>query len=43
MHNGVGSERKGEINRRKKCGEVIKKGREEEWRRKRGKREKRRK
>ena len=43
VHNGVGSERKGERNRRKKRGEVIKKGREEEGRRKRGKREKRRK
>ena len=32
MQNGVGSERKEERNRRKKCGEVIKKGREEEER-----------
>ena len=40
MQNGVGSERKGERNRIKKCGEVIKKGKEEERRKKRGKREK---
>ena len=32
MQNGVGSERKGERNRRKKRGEVIKKGREGEER-----------
>ena len=48
MKNGVGSERKGERNRRKKHGEVIQKGREEEerkreGRKKRGKREKMRK
>ena len=40
MQNGVGSERKGERNRRKKCGEVMKK---REGRKKRGKREKMRK
>ena len=34
VQNGVGLERKGERNRRKKHGEVIKKGREEEERRK---------
>ena len=39
MQNGVGSERKGDINRRKKRVKVIKKGREEEER----EREKRRK
>ena len=43
VKNGVGLERKGDRNRIKKHGEVIKKGREEEGRRKRGKREKMRK